>query len=283
MSDKPIFAFVLMPFHSKYDDVYTIGIKEAAEKVGIVAERLDKQIFAEGMMERVYRQIEAADIIIAELSEKNPNVFYEVGYAHAKDKLCILQTNDAQDIPFDLRHRRHIVYNGSLTYLRDELIKNLEWAKTEIENIRKSQIRVELKPPSGDLITEGFLVKAFIHFRFDLFNDSNKSSSEITAIYFYSGHFWDIKQGNVTCSYTDSDISKYRRRYFLTPPVTRLQRQSWAQLQFNGTRTIAVKTKGDEVKDEYTLRGVATLRFVTTDGTYDYEFHLDINVNDLPF
>src|SRR3954452_23592229 len=64
-------------------------------------------------LERIYRQIELADIIIADMSGKNPNVFYEVGYAHAKQKLCILLTANADDIPFDLKHQRHIVYGES--------------------------------------------------------------------------------------------------------------------------------------------------------------------------
>jgi nucleoside 2-deoxyribosyltransferase len=61
-----------------------------------------------------YRQIELADIVIADMTGQNPNVFYEVGYAHAKGKLCILLTSDAADIPFDLKHQRHIVYGKSI-------------------------------------------------------------------------------------------------------------------------------------------------------------------------
>ena len=44
-----------MPFDSSFNDVYKIGIKEAAAKVGINAERLDEQMFNEGMLDRIYR------------------------------------------------------------------------------------------------------------------------------------------------------------------------------------------------------------------------------------
>src|SRR4051812_33507799 len=101
-----------MPFSSEFDDIYKLGIKEAAKECEVLAERLDEQMFSEGMLERIYRQIDAADFIVADLSNRNANVFYELGYAHAKEKTCILLTKNADDIPFDLKHKRHIVYGG---------------------------------------------------------------------------------------------------------------------------------------------------------------------------
>ena len=98
--ENDVFAFVLMPFDKAFDDVYKLGIKETANQLGILAERVDEQIFQEGILERIYRQIDAADLIIADMSGQNPNVFYEVGYAHAKGKLCVLMTKDVDDIPF---------------------------------------------------------------------------------------------------------------------------------------------------------------------------------------
>ena len=113
--ENDIFAFVLMPFEKAYDDIYKLGIKETAAQLDIVAERIDEQIFQEGILDRIYRQIEVADIIIADMSGQNPNVFYEVGYAHAKGELCILMTKDASDIPADLYYRsalnRYLLYH----------------------------------------------------------------------------------------------------------------------------------------------------------------------------
>jgi hypothetical protein len=136
------FVFVLMPFDEKFKDIYTYGIKGAAEEVGAYAERLDEQLYAEGMLDRIFNQISKADVIVADMTGKNPNVFYEVGYAHALGKLVILLTQDSADIPFDLKHRSHIVYAGKIESLREDLKKQLGWALNEVK-VRGGRERYE--------------------------------------------------------------------------------------------------------------------------------------------
>lgn len=123
---KP-YVFVLMPFDRAFTDVYQLGIRPACEKAGAYAERLDDQIFTESMLQRIYTQIAKADVIVADMTGRNPNVFYEVGYAHALGKVVILLTRDREDIPFDLKHYRHIVYEN-VTSLIPQLETSVEWA-----------------------------------------------------------------------------------------------------------------------------------------------------------
>jgi hypothetical protein len=123
---KP-FVFVLMPFDASFDDVYKLGIKPAAEGAGAYCERIDEQIFAESILQRIYNQITKADLIVADMTGRNPNVFYEVGYAHAIGKTAILLTRNADDIPFDLKHYPHIIYGGSITGLKDDLGKRIAY------------------------------------------------------------------------------------------------------------------------------------------------------------
>ena len=47
MSQDSLFAFVLMPFDGIFDDRYRLGIKETAKDLGILAERVDEQIYRE--------------------------------------------------------------------------------------------------------------------------------------------------------------------------------------------------------------------------------------------
>jgi len=123
------FVFVLMPFEAKFDDHYRLGIKAAAEDAGYYCERLDEQIFEETMLARIYNQIAKADVVVADMTGRNPNVFYEVGYAHALNKRTILLTSVADDIPFDLRHHFHIVYKGRINDLKKMLGARLSYYK----------------------------------------------------------------------------------------------------------------------------------------------------------
>jgi hypothetical protein len=124
---KP-FVFVLMPFAPEFEDIYKLGIKPACQNVGAYAERVNEQIFAESILDRIYNQISKADLIVADMTGKNPNVFYEAGYAHALGKRVILLTQKSEDIPFDLKHYPHIVYGGRIVELISELEKRVRWA-----------------------------------------------------------------------------------------------------------------------------------------------------------
>lgn len=127
-STKPkLFCFVLMPFDGAFDDVYQLGIKAACDDAGAYCERVDEQIFQERILDRIYNQIAKADVVIADMTGRNPNVFYEVGYAHALGRPTVLLTRNADDIPFDLKHFPHIVYESKLTMLKEALTKRVRW------------------------------------------------------------------------------------------------------------------------------------------------------------
>lgn len=128
-SPKP-FVFVLMPFDDMFSDIYELGIKAACQDAGAYCERVDEQIFLGNIVERVYNQLAKADIIIAEMTGRNPNVFYETGYAHALNKRVILLTQNSDDIPFDVKLYPHVVYDGKITLLKSELEKRIRWCIT---------------------------------------------------------------------------------------------------------------------------------------------------------
>jgi hypothetical protein len=201
----------LMPIDEKFADIYKFGIKGAAEDVGAYAERLDEQIFVEGMLDRIFNQISKADLIIADMTGRNPNVFYEVGYAHALGKITLLLTQDADDIPFDLMHRQHTVY-GSIERLRKELADRLRWGiaesrrqgrgpLTERLSVRILDIDVprtgESKEPptiSGAVNSRSFVLPVRIR------NDSFDGLPGITHVYLFT----EQKAGVIPCKYPDT-------------------------------------------------------------------------------
>jgi nucleoside 2-deoxyribosyltransferase len=278
-----LFAFVLMPFDASFEDVYRFGIKEPARDLGILAERVDEQIYREGILDRIYRQIEVADIVIADMSGRNPNVFYEVGYAHAKDKFCILLTSNADDIPFDLKHHRHVVYEGSIKLLAERMHQELDWAKTEIQNVKTSKIKVTLQDPVGLIEKGNYFARGSADFKIDLTNESASSSPEIEAVYFYSTKRWRLYQNGTECPWTSSDLPDFDKRHFLSLPVRVLHSGAWAQLQFDARTTLASGLAGEPIKDSYRTSGHSTLRLVTEKGLFDYTLYLNIEFTDIPF
>jgi hypothetical protein len=134
-------VFFLMPFSEEFKDVYEAGIKPACIDAGAYCERVDEQIFVESILERLYNQIAKADIIVAEMTGRNPNVFYETGYAHALNKQVILLTQRSEDIPFDLKHYPHIVYESRIAFLKSQLEKRIRWC---IENPKDSLSNVDI-------------------------------------------------------------------------------------------------------------------------------------------
>jgi hypothetical protein len=80
------------------------------------------------------------------MSGRNPNVFYEVGYAHAIGKTTILLTNKADDIPFDLKHFPHLIYCATgLAGMRTELTKRIaHYVKNPPSDARSTSIGVDV-------------------------------------------------------------------------------------------------------------------------------------------
>ena len=148
-----------MPFVEDFDDIYQLGIKQSCEENGAYCERVDEQIFTESILERVYNQISKADFIIADMTNRNPNVFYEVGYAHALGKRTILLTQNAKDIPFDLKHYPHIIYNNKISKLKDELTPRIKWFidNSDEENLSQN-VDIELFLNDKSLSSKGVFI-----------------------------------------------------------------------------------------------------------------------------
>ena len=107
---EKIDVFVLMPFNTKMEKVYTGHVKKLCEKLGLTIRRADEIFLPGPFMEKVWDGICAAQVVIADCTEKNPNVFYEIGMAHAVGKKVVLITRSDDDIPSDIKHFDYIPY-----------------------------------------------------------------------------------------------------------------------------------------------------------------------------
>lgn len=105
-------CFVMQPFAPPLGEYYEKIYRPAIEKAGFTAVRADAEIFATGkIIDQVWRGINNAKVLVAELTSRNPNVFYELGLAHALRKPVVLVSSNEDDVPFDLQHIRVIYYD----------------------------------------------------------------------------------------------------------------------------------------------------------------------------
>lgn len=111
------YCFVIMPFAKSYNKIYN-KIKTVLEDNGRVCVRADEIYQTKEILNIIFEHMHRAELIIADLTDKNPNVFYELGYAHSMDKNTILLTQNIDDVPFDLRNRQLIEYTNSESGLK---------------------------------------------------------------------------------------------------------------------------------------------------------------------
>ena len=110
-ADHELDVFVLMPFKTRLEAVYSRHMKKMAEELGLRMRRADELFSPRPFMEKVWDGICAAELIIADCTERNPNVFYEIGIAHTVGKKVLLITRSEKDVPSDIQHFDFIHYN----------------------------------------------------------------------------------------------------------------------------------------------------------------------------
>jgi hypothetical protein len=104
-------CFVIMPFGGWLDDYYLEIYCPAVRSAGLEPHRADDLFRPSTIVNDIWDYTKKARLLVADLTGKNPNVFYELGLAHAIRKPVILLAESMDDIPFDLRALRIIIYD----------------------------------------------------------------------------------------------------------------------------------------------------------------------------
>jgi len=134
-------CFVLMPFSEPFNEYYSGIIAPSIRAAGFEPVRADEIYGTNAIIQDIFDSIREADVLIAEVTSRNPNVNYEMGVAHALNKPVIIISQSAEDIPFDYRHLRAIIYDT----------KRVNWASdlnTKIVNTLQN-----IKPTSMQFVT----------------------------------------------------------------------------------------------------------------------------------
>lgn len=152
-----------MPFGGYFDSYYEDIITKAVEESGFTPLRADKVYNTQAIIKDIFTLIKQSSFLIADATGKNPNVSYELGVAHALKKPVIIISQTLEDIPFDLKHLRILLYDT----------KNPRWneiLKLELKHRIKSVIanpkeNIAWYDASDDNKLVNFLDSSFLQFK----------------------------------------------------------------------------------------------------------------------
>lgn len=149
--DRPT-CFVIQAFdNGKYDRRYRETVRPALEKAGVEPQRADEILGLNPVIEKIESAIEAASVCIAEVSEDNPNVWLELGYALAlgRPTVILCERSTRPKLPFDVQHRPVIIYRTDSRSGYDELENNIiKWVQHELRTEHRIVTAPTLRPGS---------------------------------------------------------------------------------------------------------------------------------------
>lgn len=120
-------AFVLIPFTDEFDAIYERSIKTICEEAGYEVNKADTTDTQGNILRDIIEGIDSADVLIVDLTDSNPNVFYEAGIADGLGVPTVLITQDIESVPFDLEAYNMIEYKDNAAGIMEleEKLKNI--------------------------------------------------------------------------------------------------------------------------------------------------------------
>lgn len=114
VSPEPAKVFVVMQYTPPYNELYCDVIVPICKELGLISVRADETYGPGLIIADIARDIIEAKLIIADITPSNPNVYYEVGYAHALNKPTILIAENQTQLPFDVSPFRILFYENTI-------------------------------------------------------------------------------------------------------------------------------------------------------------------------
>lgn len=114
VDDRRPNAFVAMQFSDPYNDVYSDAIKPLLEEIGYDVTRVDEISQPGLILNDIWHYLTEASVVLAEVTEADPHVYYEIGVAQAMHKPTILLAQKGTKLPFDLGPHRSIFYKNTI-------------------------------------------------------------------------------------------------------------------------------------------------------------------------
>jgi len=113
---EPNYVFVVMPFNPKFDEIYE-AIQTAGSLIKFVdlkIERIDNKRGDYLLTEEILLSIRKSELIVCDLTENRPNVYYELGYARGINKKVIHCAFQNTKLHFDIKDFNTIFYKSAM-------------------------------------------------------------------------------------------------------------------------------------------------------------------------
>lgn len=152
-------CFVIQPFNGKYNKRYDDVFAPAIRAAGLEPYRVDRDPNASIPIDEIEARIQAASVCFADLTEDNPNVWFELGYSIASSKdLCLVCANDRSRFPFDVQHRKIIHYGTESTsdfnQLRSKITERLDAVMKRKGDVARIQSVTKVLDPSEGAMSD---------------------------------------------------------------------------------------------------------------------------------
>lgn len=134
-------CFVISPFGGWHDDYYNEIFCPSIKAAGLEPARADDLFRSSNIVHDIWHLVSTSRVLLADLTGKNPNVFYELGLAHAARKPVLLLTQTLDDVPFDLQALRIITYD----------VEHPSWGQVLTENIKQG-LKETLESPERSVL-----------------------------------------------------------------------------------------------------------------------------------
>jgi len=121
-------VFCIMPFSEPWSDtVWKSGIEPAVARAGLTPKRGDTTLRTGNLIQNVWNELLESGCVVAELTAPNPNVYYEVGLAHALGRDLFVMVQRGTQLPADLKPAHYLEYDvGDLAAAAQQLQAQLE-------------------------------------------------------------------------------------------------------------------------------------------------------------
>lgn len=178
-------CFVIMPFHDPFNEYYAEIILPSGEKAGFMVQRADDIMGPGVFMQDIANRMKDASVIVAELTGRNPNVFYELGLAHAWGKPVIMLTQKKEDIPSDLLALKWISYSTISPTWAEKLTNDIVNALNAVKKGDRKALLFPFVHPSvstggGDLLDKLSQISGTQKQLLDYIKDSGKAVDQRT-------------------------------------------------------------------------------------------------------